>query len=87
MTNVGLAIFASSSQAPFQLAASQPIPRLNCCSRLLGEILADRSWVSGGLGRDRVCYLYTGNIELSSDILGIAYYMFENKVREYMSDI
>ena len=36
----------------------------------------------GKLGRDKVCCLYTGNIELPSDILGIVYYKFENNVKE-----
>ena len=41
----------------------------------------------GKLGRNRVCCLYTGNVELPSDLHGLVYLPFNNSVNEIQLDI
>jgi predicted nucleotide-binding protein len=51
------------------------------------NVILELGYFMGSLGRDRVCCLYTSNIELPSDILGIAYHKFEKKVKECFWEI
>jgi predicted nucleotide-binding protein len=38
--------------------------------------------VMGKLGRDRVCCIYKGDVEIPSDIGGIAHFSYDRKVDE-----
>jgi predicted nucleotide-binding protein len=51
------------------------------------NVILELGYFMGKLGRDRVCCLYKGNIDLPSDIIGIAYHKFENKVKECFWEI
>jgi len=42
---------------------------------------------AGKLGRKRVCCLYTGNVELPSDLQGLVYLQFKSSVNEVKLDI
>jgi len=53
----GLDIFESSSQMPFQLVALQLSVALDCCTTVLREILANKSFASGMFSRDSECSL------------------------------
>lgn len=46
------------------------------------NVILEFGYFMGMLGRDRVCCLYKGNIELPSDMHGIVYIPFENSVEE-----
>lgn len=51
------------------------------------NVIFEMGYFVGKLGRDRVCCLYTGDVELPSDIKGILYKPFNSSVRESYGDI
>jgi predicted nucleotide-binding protein len=45
-------------------------------------VILELGFFMGKLGLERVCCIYKGNIEPPSDIEGVAYYSFQNKIGE-----
>ena len=51
------------------------------------NVVFELGFFYGKLGRNRVCCLYKGNVELLSDISGVLYIEFKDSVRERYADI
>lgn len=51
------------------------------------NVVLELGFFMGKLGRQRVCCLYKGDVELPSDMHGVAYYPFENKISECLEGI
>lgn len=51
------------------------------------NVVLELGWFMAQLGRDRVLILYTGDIEIPSDILGVVYLRFKDSVREVEGNI
>lgn len=51
-------------------------------SRARQNVILEFGYFTGILGRDRVACLYKGDIELPSDMLGVAYIQFNRSVKE-----
>jgi predicted nucleotide-binding protein len=51
------------------------------------NVVLEFGYFIGKLGRDRVCCLYTGSIELPSDMHGICYVHFDNSINEVRETI
>lgn len=51
------------------------------------NVVFELGFFYGKLGRNRVCCLYKGNVELLSDISGVLYIEFKDNVREKYADI
>ena len=51
------------------------------------NVVLEFGYFMGMLGRDRVCCLYTGNLELPSDMYGIVYIPFKESVNEIRNKI
>lgn len=52
------------------------------CERARQNVILEFGYFIGILGRDRVCCLYKGKVELPSDIQGIVYVPFKDSVEE-----
>jgi len=57
------------------------------CYRARQNVIFELGFFYGKLGRDRVCCLYKGNVEILSDISGVLYIEFKEKIREKYTDI
>ena len=51
------------------------------------NVILELGYFMGKLGREHVCCLYKGEIELPSDISGILYLPFNSSVNECFKDI
>jgi hypothetical protein len=51
-------------------------------ARARQNVVLELGWFMAYLGRERVLLLYTGGLEIPSDIFGIVYLEFKNSVRE-----
>ncbi|MEM3697100.1 MAG: nucleotide-binding protein [Candidatus Bathyarchaeia archaeon] len=51
------------------------------------NVILEFGYFIGKLGRDHVCCLYKGDVQLPSDMQGIVYVPFRNSVREAENDI
>jgi predicted nucleotide-binding protein len=51
------------------------------------NVILEFGYFIGKLGRDRVCCLYRGDVELPSDMQGIVYIPFKNSVNEVRDKI
>lgn len=51
------------------------------------NVVFEFGWFAGRLGRSRVCCLYKGDVELPSDLHGIAYHSFTESITELTGDI
>lgn len=51
------------------------------------NVILELGYFLGKLGRRRVCCLYTGNIDIPSDILGVLYLQFKTSVTECYREI
>jgi predicted nucleotide-binding protein len=51
------------------------------------NVVLEFGYFIGKLGRGRVCCLYTGSIELPSDMHGICYVHFDNSINEVKETI
>lgn len=51
------------------------------------NVILEFGYFIGKLGRDHVCCLYKGDVQLPSDMHGIVYVPFENSVKEAKNDI
>lgn len=51
------------------------------------NVVLEFGYFMGFLGRDRVCCLYTGDIELPSDMQGIVYVPFKDSIKELRNTI
>lgn len=51
------------------------------------NVILEFGYFIGKLGRDHVCCLYKGDVQLPSDMQGIVYVPFKNSVREAKKDI
>jgi predicted nucleotide-binding protein len=58
------------------------LPRVQGRPRARQNVVLEFGYFMGLLGRDKVCCLHKGNIELPSDMHGIVYVPFENSVEE-----
>lgn len=54
----------------------------NLKQRARQNVILEFGYFTGLLGRDRVCCLHKGNVELPSDIYGIVYIPFKESVKE-----
>jgi predicted nucleotide-binding protein len=50
--------------------------------KLRARVILELGYFMGKLGREKVCCLYTGNIDLPSDMLGIVYVEFNESIKE-----
>jgi predicted nucleotide-binding protein len=60
---------------------------LGLSPRARQNVILEFGYFIGLLGRDRVCCLHRGNVELPSDMQGIVYIPFENSVEEIRFDV
>jgi predicted nucleotide-binding protein len=60
---------------------------INFRYRARQNVIFELGYFLGLLGRERVCYLYKGDLELPSDISGIAYKRFTNRISEIAWEI
>jgi predicted nucleotide-binding protein len=51
------------------------------------NVILEFGYFIGKLGRDHVCCLYKGAVQLPSDMHGIVYVPFENSVKEAKKDV
>lgn len=51
------------------------------------NVILELGYFMAKLGRDKVCGLYKGNVELPSDVLGVLYLKYENSIQERAFDI
>lgn len=58
------------------------LPRVHGRPRARQNVVLEFGYFIGSLGRDKVCCLYKGNIELPSDMQGIVYIPFKESVDE-----
>jgi predicted nucleotide-binding protein len=69
---------------PFVIATRKDliIPLENLKSRARQNVVLEFGYFMGLLGRDRVCCLYKGDVELPSDMHGIVYIPFKDSIEE-----
>lgn len=63
------------------------LPRVHAKPRARQNVILEFGYFIGLLGRDKVCCLYKGNIELPSDMRGIVYMAFKESVTEVKGKI
>jgi predicted nucleotide-binding protein len=56
-------------------------------ARARQNVILELGYFMGKLGRDKVCGLYKGGVELPSDVLGILYLKYEKSIQERAFDI
>ncbi|MGC1928374.1 MAG: nucleotide-binding protein [Candidatus Nitrosopolaris sp.] len=61
--------------------------RRNLSERARQNVILELGYFMAKLGRDKVCGLYKGNVELPSDVLGVLYLKYENSIQERAFDI
>lgn len=77
-SDVGFAFVILTPDDVGRLSAS----RSDLKYRARQNVILEFGYFMGLLGRDRVCCLYTGDIELPSDMLGVVYVQFNKSVKE-----
>ena len=56
-------------------------------TRARQNVIFELGYFVGKLGRERVCCLYNGEVEIPSDMAGVLYLPFQKSVKECFSDI
>lgn len=51
------------------------------------NVILELGYFMGRLGRDRICCLYKGAVELPSDMFGVVYLHYDNNMKECFSEI
>lgn len=75
-------------KASYEKLLAQEKPQgTNSCCRARQNVILELGYLVGKIGRDRVCCLYKGNIELPSDIHGVLYKKFNESINECYKSI
>lgn len=63
------------------------IPEMDLRYRARQNVILELGFFMGALGRDRVCCIYKGGVELPSDILGVVYVEYLRDIKECFIEI
>jgi predicted nucleotide-binding protein len=72
---------------PDDVGGTAETPPANLSKRARQNVIFEFGYFAGKLGRPNVCCIYTGNVELPSDLDGLIYKEFHKNIREVFYDI